>query len=195
MKAASGLATSMSRADSCGGVTVAPARYSSKRAPSAGSAAASSARKSASSAASRAGSYRSPYQKPSMPSAKSRARSRGALPAPLANEKLLSFRASDSYVTELLVVNQRDVFRLLAIATRRAGRIVRALELPELHGQRVEHQLAPAERLADSQQDLDRLDRLQRSDHAAQHAKHAGLLAGGRHVGRRRLRVEAAVAG
>ena len=45
------------------------------------------------------------------------------------------------------------------------------------------------------EQHLDRLGRLQRADHAAQHAEHARLLARRRHVGRRRLRVEAAVAG
>jgi hypothetical protein len=53
---ASGRATSMSSADSCGGVTTAPARYASKRPASAASASASWARKSASSAASREGS-------------------------------------------------------------------------------------------------------------------------------------------
>src|SRR5580704_5561248 len=129
-----------------------------------------------------------------MPSAKLRAGSSGALPAPLAKANGLSFRASDSYVTELLVVNQLDVLGLLAVPADRAGRVMRPLELPELHGQRVEHQLPPGERLADPQQHLDRLDRLQRADHAAQHAEDARLLAGGRHVGRRRLRVEAAVA-
>ena len=56
MNAPSGRATSMSSADSCGAVTVAPARYSSYRVASAASAAASSARNSPSSAASRSGS-------------------------------------------------------------------------------------------------------------------------------------------
>src|SRR5215831_6337853 len=108
-----------------------------------------------------------------MPSAKSRAGSRGALPAPLANANLLSFRASDSYVTELLIVNQRDVFRFLAGAAHRAGRILRPLELAELHGQGVEYQLPPDQRLADAQQHLDRLHRLNRADHAAKHPEHA----------------------
>src|SRR3954453_22488490 len=126
-----------------------------------------------------------------MPSAKLRARSRGALPAPLANANGLSFRASDSYVTELLIVNQLDVFGLLAVAADGAGRVVRPLELTELHGQRVEHQLPARQRLADAQQHLDRLDRLQGADDAAKHAENARLLAGGRHVRRRRLGVEA----
>src|SRR5450631_4236720 len=97
-----------------------------------------------------------------MPSAKLRAGSRGALPAPLANANGLSFRASDSYVTELLIVNQLDVFRLLTVAADRAGRVVRALELAKLHGQRVEHQLPTGQRLSDAEEHLDRLDRLQR---------------------------------
>ena len=54
--APSGRATSISSADSWGGVTVSPALYASKRAARPASSAASSARKSASSAASRAGS-------------------------------------------------------------------------------------------------------------------------------------------
>src|SRR5206468_7316316 len=111
-----------------------------------------------------------------MPSAKLRARSRGALPAPLANANGLSFRASDSYVTELLIVNQLDVFGLLAVAADGAGRVVRPLELTELHGQGVEHQLAPSQRLADPEQHLYRLDRLQRPDDPAEHAEDARLL-------------------
>src|SRR3954466_16100716 len=129
-----------------------------------------------------------------MPSAKLRAGSRGALPAPLANANGLSFRASDSYVTELLIVNQLDVFGLLALAADGAGRVVRPLELAELHGQRVEHQLPSRQCLADAEQHLDRLDRLQRSDHAAEDAEDPRLLAGRGHVGRRRLGVKAAVA-
>jgi hypothetical protein len=39
------------------------------------------------------------------------------------------------------------------------------------------------------------LDRLDRAEQAGQHAEHAALGAGRNHAGRRRLRVEAAVAG
>src|SRR4029079_5671983 len=96
----------------------------------------------ASSAASRSGSYRSPYRKPSTPSAKSRASSRGALPAPFAKAKPVGDSGLIPDLAELVVVDQLDVLGPLALAAHRALRIARALELPELHRQRVEVQLA-----------------------------------------------------
>src|SRR6185436_17358266 len=191
----SGRATSISSADSSGGVSAPPSRYAVKRAASAASAAASSARNCASSAASRSGSYRSPYRKPSTPSAKSRASSRGALPAPFAKANFEGGRALIPDLSELVVIDELDVLGPLALAAHRALRIARTLELAELHRQSVEVQLAPRQRLALAQQHLDRLGRLQRADDAAEHAQHARLLARRRHVRGRRLRVEATVAG
>src|SRR6185295_18313492 len=193
--APSGRATSISSADSSGAVSVPPSRYVVKRPASAASPAASCARNSASSAASRSGSYRSPYRKPSTPSAKSRASSRGALPAPFAKANFVGNSGLIPDLAELVVIDELDLLGRLAFAAHRAHRIARALELAELHGQRVEVQLAPGQRLALAQQHLDGLGRLQRADHTAQHAQHAGFLARRRHVGRRRLRVEAAIAG
>src|SRR5262245_1374364 len=193
--APSGRPTSISSADSSGGVSVPPSRYAVKRPASAASPAASCARNSASSAASRSGSYRSPYRKPSIPSAKSLDSSRGALPAPFAKANVVGGSGLIPGVAELDVVDQLDVLGLLALSAHRAQRIARTLELAELHPQRVEVQLAPRQRLALAEQHLDRLGRLQRADHTAQHAEHARLLAGRRHVRGRRLRVVAAVAG
>ena len=52
----------------------------------------------------------------------------------------------------------------------------------------------PARRLADAQDFLQHLGRLQRAHHAGHRAQHAGLAAGRHQAGRRRRRVEAAVA-
>ena len=52
----------------------------------------------------------------------------------------------------------------------------------------------PVGRLADAEQQLERLGRLQRAHDAGQHAEHAALGARRRQLGRRRLREEAAVA-
>ena len=81
---------------------------------------------------------------------------------------------------------------------RAAGRAVRVaahLELGEGHRQGVVDQQAAGERVADAEQHLDGLVGLDVAHHAAEHAEHAGLAARGRHVRRRRLGEEAAVAG
>src|SRR5262245_39673880 len=101
-----------------------------------------------------------------MPSAKSRVSSRGALPAPFAKANVVGGSLLIPDLAELVVIDQLDLFRSLAVAADRALRISRPLELPELHRERVEMQLAPRQRLALAEQHLDRLGRLQRANHA-----------------------------
>ena len=80
------------------------------------------------------------------------------------------------------------------LAAERAVRVLADLDLAVGHLQRVvDHQPAD-QRLADAGEQLDRLGDLDRADRRAQHAEHAALGAGRDHAGRRRLRVEAAVA-
>ena len=76
--------------------------------------------------------------------------------------------------------------RALGIATDR--------DLGERGRERVEEQQPPDQRVADAERQLERLVRLQRADHAGQHAEDAALGAARRQLGRRRLREQAAVA-
>ena len=79
-----------------------------------------------------------------------------------------------------------------------AGRAVRVavhLEGPEALLERVVGQQPALQGVADAEQDLDRLDGLDRPDDAGQHPEHAGLGAARRQLGRRRLGDHAAVAG
>src|SRR5690606_13988568 len=62
----------------------------------------------------------------------------------------------------------------------RAFRIGRQPCFPEAHAERIEMQQPPGQRLADAEDQLDRLGGLQQADHARQHAEHAGLGAVGR---------------
>ena len=66
--------------------------------------------------------------------------------------------------------------------------------LVERRVERVEQDQAADRGLADAEQQLERLARLQRAHDARQHAEHAALGARRRELGRRRLREEAAVA-
>ncbi len=81
------------------------------------------------------------------------------------------------------------------VAAHRAGLVAAQLELPELHPQRVVGEQAAVEGVAPAEQELDRLRRLDDADDARQDPQHPRLLAARREVGRRRLGVEAAVAG
>src|SRR3954451_12801860 len=58
-------------------------------------------------------------------------------------------------------------------------------DLAELGRERVEEQQPADQRLADPEQQLDRLARLQRADDAGQHAEHAALRAARCELGRR----------
>src|ERR1700687_402885 len=79
-------------------------------------------------------------------------------------------------------------------AADRTRRVAAQLDLAERRVERVEQQVAADERLADAEQQLDRLVRLKRSDHARQDAQHAGFRARPRPLCRRRCGEEAAVA-
>ncbi len=69
------------------------------------------------------------------------------------------------------------------------------LELAEAHAERVDEQEAADERLADAEDELDDLGGLDDADQAGEDAEDAALRAGGDKAGRRRLGIEAAVAG
>src|SRR5439155_1343890 len=68
---------------------------------------------------------------------------------------------------ELLVVDELPDRGVLA--AHRTCRILAELELAELHGQRVEHEQAADQRVADAEQQLDRLDALDDADQSWQH--------------------------
>ena len=93
---------------------------------------------------------------------------------------------------ELVVVDQLGDGRMRA-ADRAVG-ILAQLQRAEVHAQRVDQQQAADQRLADAEDQLDDLGRLDDADEAGQNAEHATLRAGGNEPGRRRLRVEAAIA-
>ena len=101
---------------------------------------------------------------------------------------LLADRAAEG-----LVVDELGDGRV--VAAQRAARVLADAELAVLHLQGVvDHQLAD-QRLADAGEQLDGLVDLDRADAGAQHAQHAALGARRHHARRRRLGVEAAVAG
>ena len=76
----------------------------------------------------------------------------------------------------------------------RAFRVAAELQLGELGLEGIEQQQPAGERVADPEQDLERLVRLEQAEDARHDAEHAGHGAAGRELGRRRRRVEAAVA-
>ena len=73
--------------------------------------------------------------------------------------------------------------------------ILAQLELAEAHGERVDQKQAPNERLALAEDELDDLSGLNDADQAGENAQHAALGATWHQAGRRRLGIEAAVAG
>ena len=94
---------------------------------------------------------------------------------------------------ERVVVDQPGDGRVLA--AERAVRVLADLQLAVLHLEGVvDHQPAD-QRVADAGEQLDRLVDLDRADAGAEHAEHAALGAARDHARRRRLGVEAAVAG
>ena len=94
---------------------------------------------------------------------------------------------------ELLVVDVGDLAGV--VAAHRAVRIAAQRDLVEARLERVDQQQPADQRLADVQQQLQRLGGLQRAHDAGQHAEDAALGAARGHVDRRRLGEEAAVAG
>ena len=101
-------------------------------------------------------------------------------------------RLGRRHAAELLVVDQLLDRRVGA--AHRAIRILAQLQLAEAHLQRVVDHEAADQRLADAEDDLHRLGRLDHADDAGQHAEHAALGAARDQPRRRRLGIEAAVA-
>ena len=93
---------------------------------------------------------------------------------------------------ELIVVDQLADRRV--VAAHRALRIAPQLQLAEAHVPGVVEQQPADQRRAAAEQQLDRFGRLNRADDARQHAEHAAFRAARHQAGRRRLRVEAAIA-
>ena len=93
---------------------------------------------------------------------------------------------------ELVVVDQFFDGRVRA-ADGAVG-ILAELEVAEVHAQRVDQQEAADERLADAEDELDDLGRLDDADEAGQDAEDAALGAGRDEARRRRFGIEAAVA-
>src|SRR4029077_5597818 len=81
------------------------------------------------------------------------------------------------------------------VAADRAVRVAAQLQVAELHLEAVVGHEPADERVPLAENELDGLRGLERPDDPAEDAEDARLLAARREVGRRRLRVEAAVAG
>src|SRR5574341_373876 len=94
--------------------------------------------------------------------------------------------------TEFVLVDEVRDRRM--VAADRTGGGPTDLHHPELHPQRIEEQQAAHQRLAQSQEQLDRLDALNGGHHAAQHAEYARLRAAWHQAGGGRSRVQTAVA-
>ena len=73
--------------------------------------------------------------------------------------------------------------------------VLAQLERAEVHAERVDQQQAADERVADAEDELDDFGGLDDADEAGENAEHAAFRAGGDEAGRRRLGIEAAVAG
>src|SRR5262249_41422212 len=93
---------------------------------------------------------------------------------------------------KLFVVDELVDRRLLA--AHRAATVALEVKRIDLVRQRIEAEKLADERLALAEDQLDRLQRLDRSDEAREDSQYAGLGAGRRHVGRRRLGVKAPIA-
>src|SRR5277367_337159 len=94
---------------------------------------------------------------------------------------------------KLVIVNQLLHGRMRA-ADRAVG-VLAQLELAEVHVQRINEQQAADERVADAEDELDRLSRLNHADQAGKNAQDPTLGARRHQAGRRRLWIEAAIAG
>src|SRR5438309_90681 len=79
-------------------------------------------------------------------------------------------------------------------AAERAVRIAPQPHLAEAHAQRVVGEETTDQRLADAEDQLDGFRRLHQPNHSWEHAQDAGLASAGDEAGRRRRRVEAAIA-
>src|SRR5262249_44068748 len=104
---------------------------------------------------------------------------------------------SSSRRTSVGTSTELDVVDVLGdrgrVAADGAARVAPDGDLVERSRQRVVEQQAPDERLADLEDELERLRALDRADHAWQDAEHAALGATRCELRRRRLREEASV--
>ena len=80
-------------------------------------------------------------------------------------------------------------------AARGTCGVLSNVDRAELHPERVDEQQPAGERLADSDDQLDRFRRLNRPHQTRQHAQHAALGTARHQAGRRRFGEEAAIAG
>src|SRR5215204_6097171 len=97
-----------------------------------------------------------------------------------------------SHAAKLFVVDQLLNFRLLA--ANRALRILAQFELAELHRPRVKQQQTIDQQIFRTENDLDRFVCLDRPDNARQYTEHTTFRARRHEAGRRRLRIQAAIA-
>src|SRR6187431_1672058 len=88
----------------------------------------------------------------------------------------------------------REIRDRRVLAAERALRVATQLDLAEAHAEGVVGEQTPDQRLTDAEQQLDRLGGLYYSDDAWEHAQDAGLASAGDEAGRRRRRIEAAIA-
>ena len=79
------------------------------------------------------------------------------------------------------------------LAANRASGILAQLELAEAHGQRIEQEQAAHQGIAATENQLDRLHRLDRSDDARKHAQNSTFGARGYQSWRGRFGIQAAV--
>src|SRR5215204_5095210 len=113
-------------------------------------------------------------------------------PSLLRRRRVLHLRNRRPQAAELFVVDQLLHRRVLAADG--ALRVFPQLQLAEAQLPRVEEEQPVNQRLAPAEDELDGLVRLNRADDAGQHPQHTTFGAGGYEAGRRRLRIEAAVA-
>src|SRR5438552_3879066 len=95
--------------------------------------------------------------------------------------------AAERFVVDELVDRGR-------LAAQRTMGVLLELEHRELHREGVEEEEPSDERLADAEDELDRLDGLDRAEDAGEHAEDAALRAARDEPGRRRLRVKTTIA-
>src|SRR5262249_45203274 len=98
-----------------------------------------------------------------------------------------------SQSAELFVVDEFSHSGM--VAANDAVWVLAQLELAEFHAQRVHQQQPPDERLAAPENELDNLRGLNQADQTGQNAQNSTLGAGRHQAGRRRFRIEAAIAG
>ena len=96
-------------------------------------------------------------------------------------------------VPSIIIVKQ--LRNLRRIAAGRTIRVSAEFQLSKLHAKRIVQRQSPDERIADSHYQLNRFGRHHYTNHAREHAQDTRLASARHHAGRRRRRVQAAIAG